>query len=188
MDLKLLEREMKEFGDEADACIVFDFGIMNDIENLDFSFSLGMEEMTDIKLNRRYPNKTYRTITRKYGRKLSKVGYPYMLKLEEKMDEIMLLAVRVGEDGTGNYLELIFPLEVHLSKEKPILGIRFLIDEEFNLWISSSRYSRDNKIENVELTNKPNKNNCKNILATPTRSSEHTLIFADILGIGENDK
>lgn len=186
MDVRQIEREMEEFGCGANACVVFDFGIINPLENLDFSFSLGMEEITDIKLNRRYPNKIYRTISRKYGRKLSKVGYPYMMKLEETIDEVWLLAIRVGEKGTDNYLEMIFPLEVHLSKEKPILNIQFLIDEKFGLWISSSRYLNDNKIERVELTNKANKNNCGNMLATPTKNSEHTLIFSDVLGVTEN--
>lgn len=186
MDLRQLEKEIKEFGNETDACIVFDFGIINPLENLDFSFSLGMEEMTDIKLNRRYPNKNYCTITKKYGRKLSKVGYPYIMKLEETIDEVMLLAIRVGKKGTDNYLEMIFPLEVHLSKEKPILYIRFLIDEEFSLRIFSSRYSKDNKIESIELTNRPNKYAYKNILATPTKSGEHTLIFSNVLGVTES--
>ena len=184
MDLEQLEKEMQEFGDGANACIVFDFGIINYLENLDFSFSLGMENMKDIKLNRRYPNKTYRTISRKYGRKLSKVGYPYMLKIEEKIDETILLAVRIGEKNTKNYLDMIFPLEIHLSKEKPVLEINFLINEDFDLWISSSRYSKkDYKIENVSLTNKYNKNNCKNMLETPTKNGEHMLIYSDILGI-----
>lgn len=186
MDVRQVKREMEEFGCGANACVVFDFGIINPLENLDFSFSLGIEEITDIKLNRRYPNKMYRTISRKYGRKLSKVGYPYMMKLEETIDEVWLLAIRVGEKGTDNYLEMIFPLEVHLSKEKPILYIRFLIDEEFGLRISSSRYLKDNKIESIELTNRPNKYNYKNILATPTKSGEHALIFGDVLGITEN--
>lgn len=186
MDIRQIEKEMKEFGDGANACVVFDFGIINPLENLDFSFSLGMEEITDTKLNRRYPNKMYRTISRKYERKLSKVGYPYMMKLEDTIDETWLLAIRVGEIGTDNYLEMIFPLEVHLSKEKPILYIRFLIDEEFGLQISSSRYLSDNEIERVDLTNKTNKDNCKNILTTPTKSGEHTLIYSDVLGIIEN--
>lgn len=186
MDLEQLEKEMQEFGNGANACIVFDFGIINYLESLDFSFSLGMENMKDIKLNRRYPNKTYRTITRKYGRKLSKVGYPYMLKIEEPINETWLLAVKVGEKETDNYLEMMFPLEVNLSKEKPFLRIQFLIDNEFNLWISSSRYSKtDYKIENVSLTNKYNKNNCKNMLETPTKNGEHMLIYSDVLGIIE---
>lgn len=184
MDLELLEKEMKEFGDGANACVVFDFGIMSYAENLDFSFSLEMEEITDIKLNRRYPNKTYRTITRKYGRKLSKVGCPYMLKIKEPINETWLLAVKVGEKETDNYLEMMFPLEVNLSKEKPFLRIQFLIDNEFNLCISSSRYSKtDYKIENVALTNKLNKNQCKNLLSQPVKNGEHMLIYSDVLGI-----
>lgn len=186
MDLRQLEMEMEEFGNGAEACIVFDFGIISYLENLDFSFSLGLEKITDIKLNKRYSNKDYRTISRKYGRKLSKIGYPYMLKLDEKIDEIMLLVVHVGEKETDNYLEMVFPLDVHLSKEKPILNIRFLIDEYFNLWISSSRYSKDKKIENVEFTSKKNMNNCNNILDKPIRIG-HMLIFSDLLGIVEND-
>jgi hypothetical protein len=187
MDLRQLEMEMKEFGNGANAFIVFDFGVISYLENLDFSFSLGLEKITDIKLNKRYLNKDYRTISRKYGRKLSKIGYPYMLKFDEKIDEVMLLVVYVGEKETDNYLEMVFPLEVHLSKEKPILNIRFLIDEYFNLWISSSRYSKDKKIENVEFTSKKNMNNCNNILDEPIRIGEHMLIFSDVLGIVEDD-
>ena len=107
-------------------------------------------------------------------------------KLDEKIDEIMLLVVHGGEKETDNYLEMVFPLDVHLSKEKPILNIRFLIDEYFNLWISSSRYSKDKKIENVEFTSKKNMNNCNNILDKPIRIG-HMLIFSDLLGIVEDD-
>lgn len=106
---------------------------------------------------------------------------------DEKIDEVMLLVVYVGEKETDNYLEMVFPLEVHLSKEKPILNIRFLINEYFNLWISSSRYSKDKKIENVEFTSKKNMNNCNNIMDKPIRIGEHMLIFSDVLGIVEDD-
>lgn len=194
MDLELLEKEMKEFGDGADACVVFDFGIINYsknlAENLEFSFSLGMEEFTDIKLNRRFPNKTYRTITRKYGRKLSKVGYPYMIKLEELTNDPILLVVKVGEKGTDNYLEMIFPLIIDLSKEKPFLYIRFLIDDEFGLWISSFRYSTTSyKIENITLTNRPDKHvMCDGVLSTPSKNGKHMVIYGDVLGIIDEDK
>ncbi len=193
MDLELLKQEMKEFGNGADACVVFDFGIINHAknlaENLDFSFSLGMEEITDIKINRRYPNKNYCTITRKYGRKLSKVGYPYMINLDEMIDAPILLVVKVGEKDTDNYLEMIFPLEVHLSKEKPFLRIQFLIDKEFGLKISSSRYSTTSyKVENIVLTNRPDEYVCDYILSTPSRSGEHTVIYGDVLGIIDEDK
>lgn len=71
---------------EDECCIVFDFGCYFPYSNpevLVFDFSLGMETIKDYKLNKRYSNKCYQTISRKYGRKVSKVGYPYVMKINE---------------------------------------------------------------------------------------------------------
>lgn len=75
--------ELKDkIADGKTGCIVFDFGIAPFWDNIDIKLSLGSVELPDQKINHRYRNKSYYTITRKYGRKLSKIGYPYFFPLQ----------------------------------------------------------------------------------------------------------
>lgn len=71
---------------------------------LTFDFSLGMEEFKDYKINNRYSNKYYQTISRKYRRKVSKIGYPYVMKLNEQAP--MLLTLKIGIED--KYITLVF--------------------------------------------------------------------------------
>lgn len=132
---------------EDEGCIVFDFGCYfpypGDQDRLNFSFSLGMTEFKDYKVNRRYPNKGYKTITRKYGRRLSKIGYPYVMKLtdyKEDEEQIFLLCIQIGVDGEEPW-QLIFPVQTELTKEKPVckLDFRFRFDKGEFYFESSAR-------------------------------------------------
>jgi hypothetical protein len=128
---------------EDECCIVFDFGCYFPYSNpevLVFDFSLGMETIKDYKLNKRYSNKCYQTISRKYGRKVSKVGYPYVMKINEQAT--MLLSVRVGvnldnyefddyDDIDNHSIILIFPLQTTMTVEKRLclLTLNYKFDE-----------------------------------------------------------
>ena len=114
---------------EDECCIIFDFNCYypySDPENLSFRFSLGMEEITDYKLNHRYPNKNYYTLSRKYGRRVSKIGYPYVMKLDEQSP--FILTFHIGLDD--KHLTLHFPINVKMSKEKRACMLTFRFDCE----------------------------------------------------------
>lgn len=124
------------FTDEKKGCVIFDFGCYfpySNQQDLCFEFSLGMEKISDIKLNHRYPNKDYVTISRKNGRKISKLGYPYFTKLGEFL---AILSVTVGVNN--NKGTMLFPIKTLLTEEKSIclLQMHLQLTEEFSqrLW------------------------------------------------------
>lgn len=129
-------REMEAFNQEVElsedeCCIVFDFGCYFPYVNtevLTFDFSLGMEEFDDYKLNHRYINKGYQTISKKYGRRVSKIGYPYIMKLDQQ--SLMLLCVKIGLKG--KYISLLFPILTLMTKENPVcqLTLHYNFDKD----------------------------------------------------------
>lgn len=105
-----------------ECCIVFDFGCYfpySNFEVLTFNFSLGLEEFDDCKINHRYPNKNYHTISRKYGRKVSKLGYPCIMKLDEQSSMLLYLKVGINKQC----LATVFPLQTNMTKDKPVCGL-----------------------------------------------------------------
>ena len=117
MNIELIKNEIQLADDEC--CIVFDFGCYFPYANsevLTFDFALGMEEFNDYKINHRYPNKQHQTISKKYGRKVSKLGYPYIMKLSEQHPMLLCLKVGIKEQ----YITMIFPLQTNMTKDKPI--------------------------------------------------------------------
>ena len=120
MDRELIKNEIKLADDEC--CIVFDFGCYfpyANFEILTFDFSLGMEKFNDYKINHRYPNRHYQTISKKYGRKVSKLGYPYIMKLNEQSPMLLCLKVGIKEQ----YITAIFTLQTKMTRDKPICGL-----------------------------------------------------------------
>lgn len=132
---EIIDEIGKEIG-TGKGCILFDFGCYFPYslqEILNFSFQIGNTKIDDYKLNNRYPNKNYVTISKKYGRKVSKIGYPYYLDIGA---HTILLQIQVGIKSEYSTLEnegstLIFPIEVTLSEDKPVCGLRmkFIFDE-----------------------------------------------------------
>ncbi|HAT4218997.1 hypothetical protein JJB75_14555 [Clostridium perfringens] len=119
---EILKNEIQLSEDEC--CIVFDFGCYFPYSNsneLTFKFSLGMEEFNDYKVNNRYKNKCYQTISKKYGRKISKIGYPYVMKLKEQ--NLILLCLNIGI--RDKYITLVFPIHTKMTKDKPICALKF---------------------------------------------------------------
>lgn len=116
---------------ENECCVVFDFRCFFpyiDYENLTFNFKLGSEIIDDYKVNTRYPNKCLKTITKKYGKKLSKIGYPYIMNLDNETDKLCLLEINVGIKD--KVMHLIFPLQFKFTKENRIAKVCFQFDFE----------------------------------------------------------
>lgn len=83
-DMTVIQSELENELNQNKGCIIFDFGCYfpySNVQDLIFDFHLGLESFSDKKMNHRYPNKSYQTISRKYGRKVSKLGYPYFFDI-----------------------------------------------------------------------------------------------------------
>lgn len=138
MNKELIKNEIQLSDDEC--CIVFDFGCYfpySNFEILTFDFSLGEEKFDDYKINHRYPNSNYQTISKKVGCQVSKLGYPYIMKLDEQNP--MLLCVRVGLKG--QCVSLIFPIKTSMTKDKPVCGLtlHYNFDENRFYFISHEK-------------------------------------------------
>ena len=106
-------------------CIIFNLACYFPYEEQDLlrlSFKVGLFEPTDFKLNHRYPNHRYVTLSKKTGRKLSKMGYSFFCKLGE---DTILFMVKVGLNDSNEEISMVFPLRVNLSKEKPVSALTF---------------------------------------------------------------
>ena len=93
------EEVINELGEEISkgkGCIVFDFACYfpyADQDFLIFKFKLGEEELEPYKYNHRYPNKDYVTISKKMGRRVSRIGYPVFVDLNEEYFFILEIAM-----------------------------------------------------------------------------------------------
>lgn len=159
---EILKNEINLSEDEC--CIIFDFGCYFPYSNsneLTFDFSLGMEYFKDYKINNRYRNKYYQTISKKYGCKVSKIGYPYVMKLNEQAP--MLLTLNIGIKD--KYVTLVFPIHTKMTKDKPVCTLKFhyIFDKNEFYFISYekekdfyhqhiwSSYKAEDKIKNNEI-------------------------------------
>lgn len=120
-------------------------------EVLVFDFGLGMEQIDDFKLNHRYPNKSYQTISRTYGRRVSKFGYPYIMKLKEQDAPILFVlreGIKEGSTHPEDIVTLVFPVVLNMTKEKPICEFSLFFD--FNhqgVFIESTNFVEGGKID-----------------------------------------
>lgn len=147
-NLDIREEVSNPLADNKTGCIVFDFGAFFPYaNNFSFEISLGLDKLPNQKLNHRYPNKSYYTITRKYGRKLSKVGYPYYFDFSNFEDEQkILLCVKAiiyesTDNGKDRMINAVFPLKLNLTKDKPMcaLSLRFIVDKMKYEFVSYER-------------------------------------------------
>lgn len=112
---------LKELGGklpEGKGCINFDFACLFPYDNQDvltFEFGLG-EEIGSQKHNHRYPNRNYVTISKKLGRKVSKIGFPFLVDLND--EQLMILWIKIGIEGKA--VKLIFPVKITLTKDEPV--------------------------------------------------------------------
>lgn len=173
---------------DGKGCIVFDLGCYFPYSNwkdvLSFKFKLGAEELEPYVLNHRYRNHGYVTISKKSGRKLSKIGYPCFLELN--MTHCILLIIEIGiQDQT---VRLAFPIKVTLSQDKPVCGLTFHLDLE-NLDSPEFIFYSCKKAEDhtgwreYTWSNKEEKepNERDIIMEQPTFADKYTLIYRDVI-------
>lgn len=183
MNSELIKNEIKLSDDEC--CIVFDFGCYYpyaNFENINFEFSLGMEKLDNYKINHRYPNKRYQTISKKYGRKVSKLGYPYIMKLDEQSLMILTLEVGIKEQN----ITLLFPLLTKMTRENPICGLtmHYLFDESKITFSTYEKVKDGGWVLHNWLNYESNDSGDIDILLnTPHRVSDESniLIYDDII-------
>ena len=166
-------------------CIVFDFGCYFPYSNQDiltFEFKVGEMQLEPYKYNHRYPNKDYVTISKKMGRRVSKLGYPMFVTIDK--DLLMLLEIKIGiKDDT---IDFIFPVNIKLTKKKPVcsLSLHFNFDEMSFLFYTYRK--KGNGWQSAIWTNQMSENdkNDKNVVVmnAPTQVEDAPVImYHDIL-------
>lgn len=184
---EVMENEISLAEDEC--CIVFDFGCYfpySNFKDLAFDFSLGMENFSDYKLNHRYPNKCYQTISKRTGKKVSKIGYSYIMKLAEQ-ESPFLLCLKVGMKWEEP-LTMIFPVFTSMTKEKPVCGLSFRFCYDDGKFSFATHKRTKNGIAsqywyNFKSDTKAEQRNAEAILLnSPSRVGESRLfIYGDII-------
>lgn len=140
----VLDEVQEKLSDGKTGCIIFDLACYFPYDaDLTFDFKLGLNELTDKEVNHRYDNKAYHTISRTYGREVSKIGYPYFFDLDEYKSDAMLLNITVGSGKSGEILplNLIFPIAIKLTKKEPIctLSMRYYFPDGICKFTSHKR-------------------------------------------------
>lgn len=85
----------------------------------------------DIKMNHRFLNSQYHTLSQKAGRKLSKIGYSFVDSIES-LNKKHLLCARI-ENKSGVVIYMI-PIQISLTKDLPVGSCE--------LWISSHKWNK----------------------------------------------
>lgn len=177
---EILKNEIDLKKDEC--CIVLDLGCYFPYSNssvLTFDFAIGMENLNDYKINNRYPNKGYRTISRTYGRKISKLGYPYIMNLNDQSSILLCLNVGIRD----NYITLVFPIYTKMTKDKPIcnLKLRYNLDKNDFYFISYEKAKGLGYYKHIWSNCKSSNNDNEIILNNPNILDDNTLVYSDTI-------
>lgn len=172
--------ELQEEINRGKGCAVFDFGCYFpyvDVEGLTFDFSLGMNSKKDKKINHRYPNKYYQTISRTYGRKVSKIGYPYFVEFDGNENEPRLLCLKVGFEK--NVITQLFPLQFNLTKEKPVCGLslKYNFEKQQFYFESCEPIENSNGWTQHRWSNYIFENGIETTLMMPINKEDHSSLF-----------
>lgn len=171
---------------EDECCIIFDFGCYFPYANtkdLTFAFHLGEEELAPYKLNHRYPNRNYQTISKKCGRRVSKLGYPHIMKLDEQGPMILSIDIGIQDE----YMTLVFPIDTHMTKECPVcvLTLRYNFTNRQFYFISKERTSPTSSVWHYWYGYTPKQeleNEHAIILSPPSRIDDSTiLLYQDVI-------
>ena len=187
--MRLTDR-IEEIQTELDnnmGCIIFDLSCYFpyiEQDKLTIDFSIGLEKCDNIKLNHRYPNKRYVTVSKKNGRKLSKMGYPYFCELDKPIP--MLLKINIGFTDEKDTITYIFPVEVELTKEKPVCYLTFRQNFESSFIKLLTTYHCENGgWRTITWTNDVNEDNYKGMttifLQPPSMIDDSAFVYQDVI-------
>lgn len=168
-------------------CIVLDLSCYFpyvEQDKLTIDFSLGMEKCDNIKLNHRYPNKGYVTVSKKNGRKLSKMGYPYFCELDKQI--LMLLQINIGFKDEEDRITYIFPIEVKLTKEKPVCYLSFRHNFKTSFMkLFTTYHCEDGGMITITWTNDDKEDNYKGMktifLQPPNMIDDGIFVYQDVI-------
>lgn len=186
MSERKIQEELEKEIAAGRGCMVFDiacyFPYLNPEKKFTFEFSVNGENPKDVVLNHRYPNKKYYTISQKTGHKLSKIGYPLFVDLNEDTLSTFL-QITIGYDD--DVVHLVFPLNVELTKECPVCGLslRFDLDKKTLHIVSHRRMEKEKEWKSFRWQNFPKhmeKDNGICVLAKPDQIG-NTLIYEEQL-------
>ena len=166
---EIVTKELEEKIKEGKGCIVIDFGNyleptkLNVLDSINLRLWIDGVEIEDYVLNHRYPNKYYTTLSKKVGRNVSKIGYPYFLEPEDfnkKMDIQLEVSIVREIDGKKEILEsttIIMTVQLHLDKEYPVCGLslHYLYGKKDYFIITSWQSTEDGGWERQRWTTKP---------------------------------
>lgn len=139
----VVKREIESELNTGKGCIVIDIGcIYNNrdsevfdkmklrsvglLDNMVLRLLVDGKELDDCKLNHRYPNGLYTTISKKTGRRVSKIGYPYFVESEDfkkKMELQLDIEFVRGENKVLDKTTLLLPIQLNLDVENPVCGL-----------------------------------------------------------------
>lgn len=152
-DSEILLKELGGKLPEGKGCINFDFACLFPYDNqevLTFEFGLGEEEIGSQKHNHRYPNRNYVTISKKLGRKVSKIGFPLLVDLND--EQLMILWIKVVIKD--KVVKLVFPVKITVTKDEPVATLEghFNFDKSRFTFITY-KYVSDGGWEQIVWTN-----------------------------------
>lgn len=168
-------------------CIIFDLSCYFpyiEQDKLTIDFSIGLEKCDDIKLNHRYPNKSYITVSKKNGKKLSKMGYPYFCELGKPIP--MLLKINIGFTDEEDTITYIFPVEVELTKEKPVCYLTFRQNFETSfIQLFTTYHCEGGGWRTITWTNDEKEDNYKGMktifLQPPSMIDDGIFVYQDVI-------
>lgn len=115
---------------DGQACLILDGGVFcenEDEKSIDFTIDIDGERLPDSVVNHRYPNTSYHTFTKKYGRRRCKVGYPILFEFDENGRVSKTIQLNVHVKTSDHSLNITIPVKLDLTREKPVCGLTFYI-------------------------------------------------------------
>ncbi len=115
---EVLDREIVYGEDEC--ILLLDIAYYGVIENVNylptrFNFLVNDRQYDDFKINHRYPNDSYLTVTKKYGKYVSRFGYPVVLKLAEAKEPVKVSLQIYTTRNDKEFLELQVSLFLQMN-------------------------------------------------------------------------
>lgn len=113
---------------EGEGCIIFNIGYQLSPQETDLqiSFCLGMED--EQKCEHLPLIKGHEVAVKNYGDKLSTVGYPYKVKLDESNLSIVTIHFDTKRNGIPGRLSFSFGINGMLSEKEPLANVTVLLN------------------------------------------------------------